>query len=405
MADPTLSASPSMGRFGSMGRPRVLQILHGGTGGLGVAVDLLEQQTGDRFEHWCLGVEAGCWRVLGRGDGAGERLFLRDAGALRRLVRRLGVDLVHVHHILGDRRHLARALRRLPIPYGVTVHDFYFACPRIHMVPPGQVYCDAPTILDRCRECLARDPCVPVDIADWRQEHGELLRGAAFVTTPTADTARVVMRYWPDLQPRVVPHDYRPRGLDTPIEPDPDEPFSVGVVGALGPEKGGEMVERLAEAARARDLPLRLVVLGDTHRHGGPQSLMEGWLFVHGSYRREELPRWLREYRIRLAAFPAIWPETFCLTLSETWASRVPALVPAFGALAERVNAAQGGWTVAEWTQPAAWLDAILRHARDPEALAAAGERGCRSLLPGYTRHPVVALYAEAMASPEAGRG
>ena len=377
-------------------RPRVLQVLHGGAGGLGVAVDLLVEQTGTDFEHRRLYVESGRWSVPDA-EGVPVRMLLRDAGALRRLVRRHGVDVVHVHHVLGDRKRLLRALRRLPVPYGVTVHDFYLACPRIHMVPPGQVYCGAPTDPGFCNDCLARVPGVRADITQWRREHGELLRGAAFVTTPTADTARVLSRYWPDLQPQVVAHDYRPAGLEAaPPDAGPEEPVSIGVVGALGPEKGGERVERLAEAARARNLPLRFVVLGDTHRHGGPQALMDGWLFVHGSYRREQLPRLLEQYRIRLAAFPAIWPETFCLTLSETWASHLPALAPAFGALGERVSATDGGWTVADWTEPDAWLDAILQHIRDPEAMQAAGERGFQSLLRDEQEHPIAVLYAEA---------
>lgn len=367
--------SPSRSR-----RPRVLQVLHGGAGGLGLAVDLLMEQTSAEVEHWLLRVESGRWTLQGE-TGPPRRLLFRDAWALARLVRRLRIARVHVHHVLGDRRRLLRALRRLPVSYGVTIHDFYLPCPRIHMVPPGAVYCGAPRDPARCRACLRRTPVVDRSIDSWRENHGRFLRDADFITVPTAHTAGVLQRYWPDLEFRVVPHVYRPRGLDTaPVAPQESTALQIGVVGALGPEKGGVMVERMAQAARARNLPLRLVVLGDTHRHGGPQSLMDGWLFVHGSYRREELPELLRQYNIRITAFPVLWPETFCLTLSEVWACGLPALVPAFGALSERVDATGGGEAVEHWGDPDAWLDALLRSAREPEKWAAMGARGRESL-------------------------
>jgi O-antigen biosynthesis protein len=133
----------------------------------------------------------------------------------------------------------------------------------------------------------------------------------------------------------------------------------VGVVGALGREKGGEMLERIAALAEQRNLPLRFVMLGDTHRLGGPQSLYGDHLFVHGGYRREELPSLLRRYRVMLAAFPAIGPETFSLTLSEVWACGLPALVPDLGALAERVRDTGAGWILREWQSPEAWLESL----------------------------------------------
>jgi O-antigen biosynthesis protein len=353
-----------------------LHLLHGGGGGLEASVRLLaERQPGRR--HALLFVRGpSAWDLEAHGGGRRPVSFPQWNG-LARTVRSVGADLVHVHHLGGDRHRLLRGLARLTVPYGVTIHDFHLVCPRVHLVPPGAMYCGAPTDPDVCRQCLAVAPRLRVDPVRWRREHRALMRGASFVAAPSRFVAEVLGRYWPDLKVTHAPHVYRPAGLTDhpPVEPDEQGWFTVGVVGALGREKGGEMLERIAALAEQRNLPLRFVMLGDTHRLGGPQSLYGDHLFVHGGYRRAELPSLLRQHRVMVAAFPAIGPETFSLTLSEVWACGLPALVPDLGALAERVRATGAGWILRQWQSPEAWLESLMDHLRHPASLSEASHR------------------------------
>ena len=126
-------------RTGRDRRPVILHVLHGG-GGLEVSVRLLMQQHGTAFRHCTLSVRSSRDWAYEMPDGGETRLTFAWWDGLGRVVRRLGVDLVHVHHLAGDRQRLLRALARLSVPYGVTVHDFYLVCPRTHLVPPGGVY-------------------------------------------------------------------------------------------------------------------------------------------------------------------------------------------------------------------------------------------------------------------------
>jgi O-antigen biosynthesis protein len=355
-----------------------VHVLHGGGGGLETAVRLLARSEPD-WQHHLLFVR-GAWSwELENPRGARRAVPLPWWNGLARTVRFTGADLVHVHHLSGNHDRLLRTLERLPVPYGLTIHDFYLVCPRVHLVPPGATYCGAPTNPEVCRQCLAVAPRLRVDPVRWRARHHALLSRASFVVAPSRFVAEVLARFWPDLAVSYAPHLYRPPGLIdcAPVEPDRRGWFTVGVVGALGREKGGEMLERIAALAEQRELPLRLVMLGDTYRLGGPQSLFGDRLFVHGGYRPEDLPSLLRRYRVMLAAFPGIGPETFSLTLSEVWACGLPALVPDLGALAERVRETGAGWIVGQWESPEAWLESLMDHLQDSTSLSEVSCRAC----------------------------
>ena len=64
----------------------------------------------------------------------------------------------------------------------------------------------------------------------------------------------------------------------------------------------------------------------------------------HGSYQPEELPHLLSAIKPSLSLIASIWPETYCHTLTESWALGIPVLVSPLGALRERVENNGGGW-------------------------------------------------------------
>jgi hypothetical protein len=83
---------------------------------------------------------------------------------------------------------------------------------------------------------------------------------------------------------------------------------------------------------------------------------------MHGPYDSRELAALLEHYKVRLVAYPSVGPETFSFTLSESWASGLPAIVPPIGALAERVRATGAGWVLdpSEWSSETQMLDRIV---------------------------------------------
>ncbi|WP_435106106.1 hypothetical protein [Arhodomonas sp. AD133] len=377
-------------------RPGILHILHAGGGGLDAHVCELAHATSATFDHWLLRIDTKEWRLSAPADptAVGTPIRVRWGHPFDRLCRALGVAGCHVHHALGWRRRWLRALASLRAPFGISVHDFSWICPRLHLVTPDTGYCAGPTDSTVCAQCLRREPRLDRAPRRWRRNHAAILQRARFVACPTAYVRDTLAPHIHDAALDVVPHEYRPP-FRRASPPPPDGEITVALIGAMGPEKGGLRVEQLAQRTQAAGLPIRWIVIGNTIHHGGPRAVLDGALFVHGGYRREELPDLLADYGAHLVAFPAEGPETWSLTLDEAWACGRPALVPNLGALGERVGKTGAGWRISDWQTDEAWLAWLqwLLTTEGRDSWIAAAERACHAHDGTPTVPPVTRLY------------
>lgn len=372
----------------------VLHVVHGMGGGTERHVRTLIDATRNEFRHFLAVVTGPDWRVEEHAGDGSVRSHAFERGAdesLRDLLGGIGatfgIGVVHLHNVMSCRDGMGEALRELRIPYGYTVHDLSFTCPTVTLQRPDGLYCGGETDVAACRRCLAGQPAFAgTDIVAWRATHRAILAGAAYVLAPTQWTADLVARYFPGIAIDVVPHGLpepprsptpdaagRPAPTTAVLLPQDDVP-TVAVVGAIGPDKGARRLERLVELARARAANVRFVLIGYLDVLQQPWQSGDARLTVHGRYQPQELAVLLAHYRARLVAYPSAGPETFSYTLSETWAAGLPALVPPFGALAERVAATGAGltWSSDEWRDEGRMLERLLAVLDDPAALARA---------------------------------
>lgn len=354
--------------------PGILHVLHGAKGGTENHVRDLVRAERSRFRHYLLIATEDRWR-LEDGDGDAENAVIYEfarredepwADLLNALCETFRIDLCHVHHISSARGGLLHAIEGLARPYGVTLHDFYFACPTTTMLGAQGEYCGAITDAAACQGCLgAQSAYQGISIAGWRETHGRLLAGAQFVIAPSAWLAGTLRRYFPDIDIRVVPHGIeRPseekQGMCSALLLPRDGKEHVGVIGAIGPVKGARRLERLVARTRERKLPLRWVLVGYLDTQYLPHQDRDQCLTVHGAYKPEQLGALLEHYGIRLAVFPSAGPESFSYTLSEAWSHGRPALVPPIGALGERVQQTGAGWLMDDWQDEDRILDQIV---------------------------------------------
>jgi GT2 family glycosyltransferase/glycosyltransferase involved in cell wall biosynthesis len=358
---PLRDAALAQQRASTGARHGVLHVLQSLGGGTERQVRALVGASRARCRHYVATAAGDDWRIEEDLDDGAVRAFdfrrLPDESwpaFLGGIAATFRIDLVHLHNISGCRDGIIDALGGLGVPYGYTVHDLHFACPTITFLGADGMYCGAVTDAAACARCLGtRTRFAGIDIVAWRARHHDLVARSAFLVAPSRWAASMLARYFPGRTAEVIPHGLPQKAASAPdgerapcaafALPDDDIP-TVAVLGAIGPDKGARRLERMVELVRATGTRVRFVLIGYLDVRHGPWRSDDAALTIHGQYDPTDLPRLLDHYRVKLVAYPSAGPETFSLTLSEAWSAGRPAIVPPFGALAERVGATGAGW-------------------------------------------------------------
>lgn len=281
-----------------------------------------------------------------------------DLPDLARLLREDRPRHLEVHHLLGHSYAVLGLARLLRIPVDVFVHDYASFCPRISLVGAERRYCGEPDVAG-CEGCIAdngssllEDVTVPALVE--RSAHD--LAAARQVIAPSQDAAARIRRHFPSVAPIV--HPWEDARL-APPEPSPARAVRrICVVGAIGIEKGYDVLLACARDARARALPLEFVVVGYTT--DDTRLMAAGPVFVTGEYAEADAVALVRAQQADLAFIPSVCPETWCFALSRAWQAGLSAAVFDLGAQAERVRAAGRGWLLPLGLQSQAVNDALL---------------------------------------------
>ncbi len=335
-------------------------------------------------------------------DGVDDRFadldFAMPAGmaALARLLGGDRVRRVELHHLLGHAPEVAGLASLLGVPCDVVVHDYAAWCPRVSLCGADRRYCGEPVDELVCEDCVADLGSrlhERIAVAALRERSGRMLRAARRVVAPSADTAQRIARQFPGVAAVVAPWE---DAAGPPHAADPGRedgtqvcaqggaavgaPMGVGgvrvlVMGAIGVEKGYDVLLGCVRDAGRRGLPLSFVVAG--HTMDDARLLDAGPAFVTGRYEEHEAAALARRQRAQLGFVPSVWPETWCYALSELWRAGLQVAAFALGAQAERIRRAGHGLLLPPGLPAARVNDALLRAALDaghaPRQMAGSG--------------------------------
>jgi GT2 family glycosyltransferase len=326
----------------------VLLITHGGGGGTArIVAERADAVRARGFAPVVLrAVDGLCEVSEPAGDTPNLAFALpRELGALARLLAEGRPDHAELHHLLGHDHSVMRVLATLGLPYDIWVHDYGWFCARLSFVTGEGRFCgEADTAT--CVTCLARwgrgidDPVSP---ASLRRRSAADFRRARSVVVPSSDVARRVERHVPGLVADVQPWETDPVGLAASVQPGTG-PVRIAVVGAIGLEKGFDILLACAQDAEARGLDVMFTVIGYTVDDDA--LLVTGKVFITGEFKRLEAAGLIREQGAHLAFLPSIWPETWCYALTDVWAAGLSAAVFDIGTPADRVRRSGGGWVL-----------------------------------------------------------
>ena len=246
----------------------------------------------------------------------------------------------------------------------LAFHDFFVICPSYTLLDNKGMFCDIPAA-DVCHRCLPHNPHALRNasgkrIEEWRWEWAGAIAAADELRFFSHNTVQIVGRVYTLLPEKIT---VRPHAVHyvPPRKPrlDREAPLHIGVVGTIAPQKGAAIVAEIAKLIAARDLPVRLTVIGTLD-----PSCSADNVDITGPYAQADLPDIIEKHGINMFLFPSVWPETFSYVTSELMALEVPLACFDLGAPAERVRDYAQGLVVSRIDAAAALEEIVAFHER-----------------------------------------
>jgi glycosyltransferase involved in cell wall biosynthesis len=179
-------------------------------------------------------------------------------------------DVVHVHHLIGISPRVVSAAQRLGAAVVVTLHDYYFPCPLVHLTKKSGLPCDGPAEGEECaRTCFATE----LARADrWLLRYryfAHVLGLAERVICPSADVAARAQAMAPGADIELAPLGITQSGRDPGI-PRRSGALRLGYFGTVAPHKGLDVLLDALERSRE---PVGLLVAGPSPEERYRRSL------------------------------------------------------------------------------------------------------------------------------------
>lgn len=286
---------------------------------------------------------------------------------LRQLLETTRPDVVHVQsgYLLGVPA--LAAARHAGIPVVLTLHDYWFACPRVTLRHPDGALCTGPERPAKCAWCLTADQRrhglldritggalsrgkdqsrlwqwaiggATGEVAARQALLREVLESAAAVIAPTRFVAsQVAATGFPLARIRISrtgtpPQPRRRAGRAAALR--------LAFIGQVAPHKGVHLLIDAMRALRGRDVSLAIhgpltpypdYVAALTARAGGDPRIT-----FHGPYRREALPDLFEAADVIVV--PSIWHEVAALVIQEAQMAGLPVLASTLGGSPELIT-------------------------------------------------------------------
>jgi GT2 family glycosyltransferase/glycosyltransferase involved in cell wall biosynthesis len=275
--------------------------------------------------------------------------------SLLRLLSVLGIARLHIHHTMGFEWMLDELLDSLVLPYDITLHDYFLIDGNPTLTDPLGMY-------QAERERRGRGSNSPVflqtdaAVEEWRQDMQRLLDGAKRVFVPSRAALDIYRSYY-HLPQALVSWHADMLGVESlpvraPARTRGAETLRVLVIGALGLEKGADLLEQVAMLASGSDI--EFILLGYAYRP------LDRAVRTLGAYRDAQIDALITAQEADLIWFPCRWPETYSYTLSAALRSGLPLLVPDIGSFPERVEGRPLTWVQAWDSTPEQYLEKFV---------------------------------------------
>lgn len=278
-------------------------------------------------------------------------------------------EVVHVNHLLGFSPKFPVQAKAAGAALVVSLHDYYFACPLVHLQKASGGPCDGPRGGVECAEtCFVRQRRAWPRWTLRADYFAAVLRTADCVLAPSRELSEYFCDFVPGLEPLVLPLGVDAQGRHA-SEAHSEGVLRLLVLGTVAPHKAAHFL--LDALARADIGPVTVTLAGpvDDPDYGArlaaaATKLPRVELLFTGPYERDELLPLLAACDV--VVFPSIAREVYPLVPREALAAGVPVVATRTGALDE--HEAHGGVLLVEPANVEA-LAVALRRLRHEQGL------------------------------------
>jgi GT2 family glycosyltransferase/glycosyltransferase involved in cell wall biosynthesis len=266
---------------------------------------------------------------------------------IKDILVRYSIELLHIRHIAWHSLNLPNLAKSLSIPVVNSFHDFYAVCPTVNLIDKFGAL-DLTGVKSNGANPLWRDETVydmnDSAISRWQTRmHDAFSSCDAYVTT--CESAKEI------LMNNNIVHTSKETDFHVISHGRNFETFVSNANNVISKARLKVLLPGNISASKGKTLILDIVKLDvkkeiEFHVLGACDEELDKIVINHGRYQREEFQTKVNDIAPDVAAVFSIWPETYCHTLTESWASGIPVLGVAFGAVQERINKHGGGWLV-----------------------------------------------------------
>lgn len=290
------------------------------------------------------------------------------------------------------------AARESGLPFVVTAHDYFLACPNgVYFLFNRSRPCELTPLSPRCLVA----PCDPKSQLFKAVRVGRSAATARAIRDGGFDVIHVSDRGQATLQP-LLPRGVRHYRVDNPIEVGKGSAVAIAAdtafayIGRLTREKGAVVA---AAAAAAASVPIVFVGEGPAEaeiRAANPAAVLLGW-------RKPQEVAAMLGSRIRAVVAPSLWHETGPLTVAEAAARGVPAIASVRCGAAEKIVSGVTGLVVEPDIEALAGAMARLR---DPAEAQHFGQAAYQTFwasaqTPEAHARALLELYGQMLPAPE----
>ena len=352
-------------------RPAILMVTHnllgmGHFGGVEVYLASLQDALKEKYDiyYYSPGEDAASSARLSKASGEilEEFSFARTwspmlltcderENVFGQILVKYGISLVHFHHLINHVPAMIEIARFRGAKVAFTFHDYYAICKKFTLIDFRGNYCHPEKIPSaHCDICLGASSGIrPGGQASRRAFFDRVLDSVDFPIFNTTGSQRLCASIFPSLaknpNAKVIPvPSAKKEGGAKKARFKAGSTLNVAVLGNFTRYKGADVIAKAMAYLRFANIVF--YVFGRVDRDFALISDQKGFpnVRVVGEYSPGELPAQLELCHVSLHT--SIWPETYCLTLSEAWDAGLVPIVTDIGALGERVIDGVSGYKI-----------------------------------------------------------